>query len=59
METIDGVAAYPTTSFVIFFLFFIALTAYVLLQSKSHFKEMSEIPLEDQEVINPKNTSES
>ena len=59
MDTIDGIAAYPTTSFVIFFVFFILLTAYVLLQGKNHFKEMSEIPLEDQEVINPKNTSES
>lgn len=59
MDTIDGIAAYPTTSFVIFFVFFILLTAYVLIQSKDHYKEMSEMPLEDKEVINPKNVSES
>ena len=59
MDTIDGIAAYPTTSFVIFFVFFVLLTVYVLIQSKDHYKEMSEMPLEDQKVINHNNVSES
>ncbi len=49
LETIDGVATYPMISLVIFFLFFTALFWWVFTASKGHLKEMSELPLDDQQ----------
>ena len=49
LETIDGVATYPMISLVIFFLFFTALFWWVFKASKGHLKEMSELPLDDQQ----------
>lgn len=48
MESIDGVATYPMISLVIFFVFFIVLFWWVFTASKSHIKEMSELPFDDQ-----------
>ncbi|VAW14217.1 hypothetical protein MNBD_BACTEROID03-756 [hydrothermal vent metagenome] len=47
MESIEGVAIYPMISFLIFFAFFIVLLWWVLTTSKEHIKEVSEIPLEE------------
>jgi cytochrome c oxidase cbb3-type subunit IV len=47
LETIAGIEIYPLISFTIFFLFFTGLIAYVLLEKKSHIKEMEEMPLDD------------
>ncbi|MFT6797186.1 MAG: cytochrome c oxidase cbb3-type subunit 4 [Maribacter sp.] len=47
MESIDGVAAYPMISLLIFFIFFVVLFAWVFTASKEHIKEMSEIPLDN------------
>ena len=49
METIDGGANYPMISLLIFFVFFILLFWWVLTASKQHVKEMSELPLEDEQ----------
>ncbi len=49
METIDGVANYPMISLLIFFVFFVLLFWWVLTASKQHVKEMSELPLEDEQ----------
>ena len=49
LETIDGVATYPMISLVIFFLFFVGLFWWVFSASKGHLKEMSELPLDDQQ----------
>ncbi|RKR14227.1 hypothetical protein CLV91_0302 [Maribacter vaceletii] len=47
METIDGVATYPMLSLLIFFLFFVVLFLWVITASKEHIKEVSNIPLEN------------
>lgn len=53
LEQIDGVAAYPMFSLLLFFVFFLALFWWVLTASKKHIREMSELPLEDDQQPNP------
>ena len=50
METISGIEIYPVISFVIFFVFFIALTIYVLKVDKKLFNDISNIPLDAKET---------
>ncbi|GAB4230213.1 MAG: hypothetical protein Tsb0034_02010 [Ekhidna sp.] len=50
METIAGIEIYPVISFVIFFVFFIALTIYVLKVDKKLFNDISNIPLDANET---------
>ncbi|MDQ7917571.1 cbb3-type cytochrome c oxidase subunit 3 [Mesonia sp. MT50] len=57
LENIDGVAIYPMISLMIFFLFFAGLFWWVFTAKKSHIKEVSNIPLED-DTITP-NTKKS
>jgi len=45
METISGVAIYPISSLLIFFIFFIVLGIWVFSYKKSKIIELSEIPL--------------
>lgn len=47
-ETITGIEIYPVISLLIFFLFFVSLTVYVLSMKKSTVKILSEIPLDDE-----------
>ncbi len=47
METIAGVAIYPILSLLIFFLFFVGLTLWVVSYKKEKIDEMSQIPLND------------
>ncbi len=47
MESIEGVAIYPIISLLIFFAFFIVLFWWVLTATKEHIKEVSEIPLDE------------
>jgi cytochrome c oxidase cbb3-type subunit 4 len=47
METITGIEIYPLISFVIFFVFFIGLFAYVGLMRKQHIAVLENIPLTD------------
>lgn len=47
MESIEGIATYPMISLLIFFVFFALLFIWVMTASKEHVKEMSEMPLED------------
>ena len=50
MESIAGIEVYPIISFVIFFVFFIALTIYVLKVDKQVFSDISNIPLDSNET---------
>ncbi|HMB61713.1 MAG TPA: hypothetical protein VKN36_01475 [Eudoraea sp.] len=52
MESIDGIATYPMISLLIFFVFFSLLFWWVLTASKEHIKEVSELPLDDNEPNN-------
>lgn len=47
METIAGVAIYPILSLLIFFLFFVGLGIWVFTYRKEKIKELSELPLRE------------
>ena len=47
MESIDGIATYPMISLLIFFVFFALLFWWVFTASREHIKEVSEIPLNE------------
>jgi len=47
MESIEGIATYPMISLLIFFIFFAVLFWWVMTASKEHIKEVSELPLDD------------
>ena len=51
METIAGVAIFPILSLVIFFAFFVGLGIWVFSYKKEKIDEMSQIPLNDNQII--------
>lgn len=53
MSTIDGISIYPVISFLIFFAFFILITYYVITMKKSYVDEVSHIPLDEDETMEP------
>ena len=46
LESITGIGIYPLVSFMIFFVFFIAVSLYLLKAGKKHFDGVAHIPLE-------------
>jgi cytochrome c oxidase cbb3-type subunit 4 len=48
MSSIGGIEVYPIISFLIFFLFFVGVTWWVLRQDKKLIQELGNIPLNDQ-----------
>jgi len=50
LESITGIGIYPLASFLIFFLFFLAVSAYLLRAGSKHFDDVAQIPLD----VNPK-----
>ncbi len=46
LESITGIGIYPIASFLIFFLFFITVSIYVLRAGRKHFDEVARIPLD-------------
>lgn len=54
MTEIDGIAVYPIISLVIFFLFFTALTWWVVTSKKEYIDKVSQIPLGDDNLKNTK-----
>ena len=54
LQSITGIAIYPLISFVIFFLFFVALLGYVLVVNRQHISAMSMLPLLEDEPLKPK-----
>ena len=51
METIDGVAIYPMISLLIFFIFFALLFWWVLTAKKDHIKQVSNLPLDNDNTL--------
>ncbi len=47
MESMDGIATYPMISLLIFFVFFVVLFWWVFTASRKHIKDMSELPLDE------------
>ncbi|NJM94470.1 MAG: CcoQ/FixQ family Cbb3-type cytochrome c oxidase assembly chaperone [Cytophagales bacterium] len=54
LQSIEGIATYPVFSFVLFFVFFIALGVYVFTLDKGFIQRMKDQPLHDTD--NPSNT---
>lgn len=52
-EKIDSVQVYPMISLLIFFLFFVALLVMVKKMRKERVEQLSNIPLESEELSNP------
>jgi cbb3-type cytochrome oxidase subunit 3 len=46
LESITGIGIYPLTSFLIFFLFFLAIGIYLLKAGRRHFDTVAQIPLD-------------
>lgn len=46
LTSIEGIAIYPIFSLIVFLLFFIGLTVWVLRVDKKYIDKMSELPLE-------------
>ena len=53
LQSITGIAIYPLISFVIFFLFFLALLVYVLVANRQHITAMSMLPLLEDGQVTP------
>jgi cbb3-type cytochrome oxidase subunit 3 len=47
LQAIDGIAIYPIISFLIFFVFFLGLTLFVIFSDKKHIAAMSQMPLQN------------
>jgi cell division septal protein FtsQ len=47
METIAGIEVFPIISLLIFFFFFVGLFVWVMTYSKATIKEISELPLQE------------
>ena len=45
LQYTDGIEIYPIISFVIFFVFFLGLLAYVVVVKKEYIQSMKEMPL--------------
>ena len=54
LQAIDGIAIYPIISFLIFFVFFIGLTLFVVFSDKKHIAAMSQMPLQHDDQLHAK-----
>lgn len=46
LESITGIGIYPLASFLIFFVFFLAVSVHVIRTSRAYFDEVAAIPLD-------------
>lgn len=53
METIEGIEIYPIISFLIFFTMFVAVLVYVIRKDKQTVREISLLPLENEDNNHP------
>jgi len=51
LESIAGVEIYPIISFLIFFIFFIAVTWYVIRLDKEYIDEITQYPIDDDDTL--------
>lgn len=47
MASIDGIEVFPVLSFIIFFLFFVAVTVWIYTMEKNKVDEIAHLPLEN------------
>jgi cbb3-type cytochrome oxidase subunit 3 len=50
LSNIEGIATYPMIALLIFFPFFVAVTAYIFRMKKSDLETASRIPLDDEQT---------
>ena len=50
VSSIDGIEIYPIISFIIFFVFFMLVTFYVITSKKNYIDELINLPFEDGEL---------
>lgn len=55
MESIIGIELYPVISLLIFFIFFVVLLYVVFKTKKEHIRELSDMPLDDNEILTSTN----
>jgi cytochrome c oxidase cbb3-type subunit IV len=55
LTSISGIEIYPVISFLIFFIFFIAVTWWAIRQDKKYIQELSNIPLDADQQSNKLN----
>jgi cytochrome c oxidase cbb3-type subunit IV len=53
LQDIDGIGVYPMISLLMFFLFFVGLTLYVVRMRKQHVRYMAAIPLDGETESSP------
>ncbi|MGK7389976.1 MAG: CcoQ/FixQ family Cbb3-type cytochrome c oxidase assembly chaperone [Candidatus Cyclobacteriaceae bacterium M2_1C_046] len=53
VDTIVGIEIFPLISFVIFFLFFVLMTIWIIRMDKGEVKRISEIPLKNENSEQP------
>jgi cytochrome c oxidase cbb3-type subunit 4 len=46
LESITGIGIYPLISFMIFFVFFLLVSIYLVKAGRKHFEDVSRIPLD-------------
>jgi cbb3-type cytochrome oxidase subunit 3 len=51
LRSIEGIGIFPSISLVLFLGFFIGLIIYLVKKGKSHFEDVSRLPLESDESI--------
>lgn len=51
LRSIEGIGIFPSVSLVLFLGFFIGLIIYLVKKGKSHFEDVSRLPLESDESI--------
>jgi cbb3-type cytochrome oxidase subunit 3 len=54
LDKIEGIGAYPLFSFIVFFVFFLAVTLWVFKADKKQLDEMSRLPLQNNDPDNTK-----
>lgn len=59
VSSIDGIEIYPIISFIIFFVFFLVVSYYILTASKSYITELSNLPFDDGEENIPSDSINS
>ncbi len=55
LESIDGVGIYPLISLLIFFIFFVALFWWVITAKKDYINQVSNLPLDKEDVSDNSN----
>jgi cytochrome c oxidase cbb3-type subunit 4 len=51
LQSIDGISTFPIIGLVLFFGFFIGLLVYVMRKDRSHWDQLAEMPLHDDEPV--------